>query len=309
MPNLQWRLAALVSQLDDDSLLARPLLIAGVSCHALGLRQLKDQLHRRVAETLKQLSPGGIYQVLPAALPEVRTLALKVPPLRDDTRRRQAIELPLQYVVWRHTDGLVAYVPALDVAVLAEDDRQLGDLLVPQLRATLSRMRATGSLRELAALARFRDLKIRPLTLKLKLPTLKDAAKQRQDEASTDKSLLKEVASNLAVDATSTLYERDADVRRLAEMLTRKSPRSVLLVGRSGVGKTALVQHLARRGEQFGLGAAPFWSTSGSRVVAGMTGFGMWQDRCEKLVREAQRAKAVLHLGNLVELIEVVKGG
>lgn len=310
MPNLlQWRLAALVSQLDDDALLARPLLLAGVSCYALGLRQLKDQLRRRVAETLKQLSPGGIYHLLPAAAPEVRTLMLEVPPLRDDVLRRQTIELPLQYAVWQHADGLVAYVPALDIAVLAEDERQLGDLLVPQLRATLSRTRATRSLRQLSALARFRELTIRPLRLKLQQPTLKEAAKERASEALADKSLLKEIATNLATEPALPLYERNAEAERLAELLTRRNPRCVLLVGRSGVGKTALVQHLARRGEQDGLGATPLWSTSGSRIVAGMTGFGMWQDRCEKLVREAQKAQAILHLGNLTELIEVGKGG
>jgi len=40
-----------------------------------------------------------------------------------------------------------------------------------------------------------------------------------------------------------------------------------------------------------------------------MSGFGMWQERCEKLVREASRTKAIVHLDNLVELIEVGKGG
>ena len=52
----------------------------------------------------------------------------------------------------------------------------------------------------------------------------------------------------------------------------------------------------------------PFWTTSGSRLVAGMSGFGMWQERVGRLVKEAAKASAVLHLGNLVELMEVGKG-
>src|SRR6185369_4026375 len=42
-------------------------------------------------------------------------------------------------------------------------------------------------------------------------------------------------------------------------------------------------------------------------LVAGMTGFGMWQERCGRVVREAAKAKAILHLGNLVELMSVGK--
>src|SRR5262245_12589833 len=38
-----------------------------------------------------------------------------------------------------------------------------------------------------------------------------------------------------------------------------------------------------------------------------MSGFGMWQERCQALCREASKAKAILHLGNLVELVEVGK--
>jgi nucleoside-triphosphatase THEP1 len=38
-----------------------------------------------------------------------------------------------------------------------------------------------------------------------------------------------------------------------------------------------------------------------------MSGFGMWQDRCQKLVSEASKEKAVIHFGNLIELMEVGK--
>jgi len=48
-----------------------------------------------------------------------------------------------------------------------------------------------------------------------------------------------------------------------------------------------------------------FLATSGSRLVAGQTGFGMWQERCRALVKECARVRAVLHVGNLVELIQV----
>ncbi len=33
----------------------------------------------------------------------------------------------------------------------------------------------------------------------------------------------------------------------------------------------------------------------------------MWQERCRKVIREASKKRAILHLGNLVELMEVGK--
>src|SRR5688500_2083538 len=100
MPELHWRLPALISTLDDESLLARPLLLPEVSCYALTSKRLKEMLSRRVADVMRQIPPGELYRYLLSDLPEVRTLTLEAPPLRDDVLRRQAVELPLQYVVW-----------------------------------------------------------------------------------------------------------------------------------------------------------------------------------------------------------------
>ena len=89
------------------------------------------------------------------------------------------------------------------------------------------------------------------------------------------------------------------------EWLYGDTPRSVLLVGPSGVGKTAAVYKLARDGSHAGTRQRPIWSTSGARIVAGMSGFGMWQERCQSLSREATASKAIIHLGNLMELLQV----
>ncbi|HEU4794798.1 MAG TPA: AAA family ATPase, partial [Pyrinomonadaceae bacterium] len=96
-------------------------------------------------------------------------------------------------------------------------------------------------------------------------------------------------------------------VARLAEALTGKAARSVLLVGKAGVGQTAVFNELVRRRAEFNLESTPFWGTSGSRLVAGMSGFGMWQERCDAVWREAEKTNAVVHFGNLVELMDTGK--
>ena len=74
----------------------------------------------------------------------------------------------------------------------------------------------------------------------------------------------------------SEVYEVADLVGRIADALVGRNPKPVLLVGPSGVGKTALVHELVRQRKSLGLGHTPFWATSGSRLVAGMSGFGIW---------------------------------
>jgi ATP-dependent Clp protease ATP-binding subunit ClpA len=96
-------------------------------------------------------------------------------------------------------------------------------------------------------------------------------------------------------------------VKKLASRLAEPDRQSVLLVGAVGVGKTKTVLELASRKSQFGFEAFEFWETSGSRIVAGMTGFGQWQERCQKITEELKKRAGILHVGNLLELLETGK--
>jgi ATP-dependent Clp protease ATP-binding subunit ClpC len=185
--------------------------------------------------------------------------------------------------------------------------------LLPQVRSALSRHKTAAHLKRLVLLDQRRQLQVRPLSLQVNIPPLKQAEVMKTETAAKEESVLKQVAVDLSKAWTKQererTYERNSEVRRLAELLGGPMPRSVLLVGKSGVGKTAVVRELARLHASLGLAQRPLWSTSGSRIVAGMTGFGMWQERCQKLLKEVAKTRAIVHLDHLVELIEVGKGG
>ena len=310
MPQLELQATAIISSLSEELLLAEALLFPGASCLAGGPKPLRRMLAKRVRAIVRSLAPGEIHRYRHAEPPEVREIVLAIPPLRNDPLRTRSVSLRFHYLVRRHgVDAVIATVPALGIEVLAEDERQLNEQLEPQIRSALARCKTAESLRSLVMLDRIRRVRIQPLRLRIKLPTLKQAADEARDDSSREKSTLKECAVDLTAQESSPLYERDALVERLARLLCGPTPRSVLLVGPSGVGKTALVREAARRDQSLAAPERRWWSTSGSRLIAGMSGFGMWQERCRKLIREAGKSGAIVHLDNLIELIEVGKGG
>lgn len=100
---------------------------------------------------------------------------------------------------------------------------------------------------------------------------------------------------------------RDAVVNELATVLSSRRDPSVLLVGPSGVGKTAVVGELAHRVHR---GQAPdrlheteIWSISASRIIAGAKFLGEWQERAELIVNLLSRYRHILYLGSLLEVI------
>src|SRR5262249_36556870 len=139
------------------------------------------------------------------------------------------------------------------------------------------------------------------------IPTPKARHLAAQAEQEKQPSVLAQVATDLRKLPAEPAWEVEPLVEQLAEFFRGRRPRSGLLVGPSGVGQPALVRELVRRSFQFEMGTTPFWTTSGARLVAGMSGFGMWQERCTKVVQEAAKKRAIVHLGNLVELMHVGK--
>lgn len=318
MPIIDIQLAAILQPLDCGHYLEEALLYPEICClgddPARLQRALKNLITRITLdipslELSRRRLPGdavaGHVEVI--LKPGVRSSAWEEP-----------VTLRLPVVRWTHPgprqeselatiEVHLAFVPALGIEACASKLDALEAMLANHVRTTLLRIKANASLERLVWLTRCEDVRVVPLDCAIEYKSPKELARAEADERARPKSVLSEVGVDLAKEPLRPAYEMDAIVERLVETLIGSEPRSVLLVGPAGVGKTAAVHEMVRRRSQLGLGRTPFWATSGARLVAGMSGFGMWQERAANLWREASHERAILHLGNLLELMEVGK--
>jgi ATP-dependent Clp protease ATP-binding subunit ClpA len=104
-------------------------------------------------------------------------------------------------------------------------------------------------------------------------------------------------------------FGREALVQQVYAHLTMKDAEPLVLIGVSGVGKTAILQEVARKlvASTPGQPPRPFFHLDGSRLIAGDGFFGDWQRQTIDAFAEAHEAGALLHLGRLIDLLDAGK--
>ena len=309
MHSFQHTIYKLEQEVGDELVWVQALGYPEIDRLKEGLR-VETQFENRLVEITQQSDLHAVGRRVFANAPEINHLTLKLRPSKNVAAQRcwtEPIEISLPYVAWQRDEELVsAFVPALGLTVLKSgklDPKFVGELRI-EARSSLIRSGQLENLRGLPRLAGFGDLELRAYQTEIRLPSAKQIAKEEPEEDSEDE--LSIVATSIDAD-TSGLpgFCLDEKVRKLAEAMQEPDRHSVLLVGPGGVGKTQMLLELGRRKGEFGFQDRSFWETSGSRIVAGMTGFGQWQERCQRLTESLNKRDGILLVGNLLELLEV----
>ncbi len=246
--------------------------------------------HPPLLGTLKGFIPTfprlDLHRRLPPESFAIKTLEVPIPPPKAGPAWMEPVHLSLHAV--ETEDGL--YLPHLGLHIPPEADA------AGHVRSCLARNGWNTSLGDLLSLSQFTGLSAHREVVPVSLPTLKELEAQ-----TTPDTLLDKLTTSLGAKTKKRARGVERQLARLADLLAApEGCRNVLLVGPSGVGKTALVQELARRQRRWKIA-----ETSGARLIAGASGFGGWQERCQQLLGEWGRTKAIVHLGNLAELFEV----
>jgi ATP-dependent Clp protease ATP-binding subunit ClpA len=331
MAHVNIQLTTVTSVLADDVELAEALGFPEIS--ALGDTERRTQASMQ-AKAKAVLEDGGLSPVVSLhrrriiVAPELIEVEITLEPPRRSPEWQEPVVLRVPVVCWVEDGDLhQAYIPALGILVMAPRNPLLEERIKGHIRLILTGRRKKLGLRDLAQVARIESLKLQKIELSAKIASPKEIAISQgaeQEKTSMLETLAEELPPHLpraaVVNGASTkptlgkapplspnAFEMEAELTKLAEALAGAHRRSILLVGPAGSGKTALVRELARRRSEFGFGQTQFWSTSGARLMTGPIGFGMWQERCQKLCVEVAKSNSILHLGNLGELLEVGK--
>ncbi len=289
------------------AILTEPLFVPEVSRLTASRTAAVAATTNALRKFLADRDPDDLIRRRRATTAREHTFTLTLDPPRANESWRAPVELKFFAALWDHEGYVLARVPALGVEVIATAKDDLDAVLKREAVSALRRGNFSTALHTLAPLQTATAFRVEWVNVPVRLPSLKERAIRGEDDEDEKKTALQQVGTLLVPEHQPPAYEADDAVRQLADALTAKPPQSVLLVGPSGVGKTAVLRELVRRRAAFHLAATPFYQTSGSRIVAGQCGFGMWEKRCQDLVKDAAKRRAVVHVGSLAELMDVGK--
>lgn len=299
---------SIITALPEGTFLGEALFFNGALTYAESSVQVQGRLMNLVEELAKQASNTDIFPRIESAKPVVGAIELELTPKHGLIGWEEPLLLPLPVVSWQETPRHhVGYIPPLGLEVVAQNEEAMLERARVHARLLVNRMRVGHDLQHWAKLARRSEIQLGPHRIRVDPTPPAQSAKRESEEDQDDQQAteLSRSASDLSRLRLEPAYEINPQLQRLAEALTSSHRRPVLLVGPSGVGKTAVVHEFARQRQRFGMGTRVIWQTDGPRLVAGMTGFGMWQERCTKVVEEVRKSDAILFLGNLVQLMQV----
>ncbi|HRH42137.1 MAG TPA: AAA family ATPase [Pyrinomonadaceae bacterium] len=308
MPTYFFPLTILTQHFEDETHLAEALNFHEISRFNSNAENAVFSARVNAEQSLKDAYTNFLHTKIVSGEVELNEVIVKIIPPHKSSAWREPIELKFHVLqINREDEYLQAYVPALGIAVLSKKSKDFDELIKKEIISTLRREGFAKSLKNLRWLQRVEDVTITKEELAVTLPTTKQKAIAEEKENEDEKSVLEEVGDDLNKISLNPAYQVSDKVEALAEFFKGKKRKSLLLVGASGVGKTAIFHQFVLQAYFLGLKDTQFWATSGARLIAGQGGFGMWQERCTKLVAEAKKIDLVLHLGNLIELLEVGK--
>ena len=296
-----------IEKLSDQLVRARPLGPWRLQAVGSSWKEVRGGLRSRLQKAAVLTLPTNLFEGgLPPKCERWETVIELHPQKRSDAWEHPIL-VRLQSFRWHLPGGqCVVRVPAVNCTLFGKSDELGPEEVTRQARVALLRLAEHQDL--LSLRERFASRTFDYAALKLSIPIgaepqqTSDKKKERKRTAT-----LRSVASDLTRARLDTVHGLDSQVTELAEHFQGETPQSVLIVGPGGVGKSALVHHLVASRDRLGLADRKVWSTSGSRIVSGMSGLGMWQQRCSKLIRQAHSTRGIVHLGSLFELLEAGK--
>lgn len=294
-----------VRELENGHFWSEVIGIEEVTVYERNDENAQQGIRGRLEKILEEFEPFEIGSLVASNSVQVGTLSMEIQPASRNRIWQDPQSIRLYYLWWAlPSGGLGARVSEFNLQLFAQDIEQLEDRIRRHVLISLRSIIENNQLAALRAFHRVRNVAVSTIQVKYQSRTPLEIEKDPTSEGARSESILTKVATDLHQEQMSPIWCVDESLNLLRENFTSSGMESILLVGDSGVGKTALFRELCRLRDSLGLADWKFWMTTGARLVSGQSGFGMWQEQCIKLVREVAGKKILFHVGNLLELIQ-----
>ena len=196
----------------------------------------------------------------------------------------------------------LGFVPVLGVEGYANTTEELVTVLQRAIELEFSRKKRYSSVQHLISTQWYGEIKADKHVIETRFHSLSELDKLYKGR---EKKWLPEMAHSLKYLPQCRCFGREKELEQMLRALTGKYSQSVLLVGRAGVGKTALVEEVYRVGPSRGLGSVKFWETTAARMLQKLTVETGWEESLGLVLEELSQLGDILYVRNLAQLFEV----
>lgn len=209
-------------------------------------------------------------------------------------------QLTFDYFYRIREKGVWAVIPNLGIECFSDSEETLEKTIQDNIKLEFARKKRLNAVQTIVTTIWMEVAKLEKDTLTFEFHTPSELAKLNEKQK---EKILPKVAQKLAFKKQITFGRKEALVQ-LANALKGKFNKSVIVVGKSGVGKTALIWEMVRQAKKYGIKAA-FYETTASTMIKELTQDTGWQDNLVYLCRELSNEGDFLFIRNLLELFEV----
>jgi ATP-dependent Clp protease ATP-binding subunit ClpA len=198
--------------------------------------------------------------------------------------------------------GWLGFVPVLGIEAFARDKDDLSKRLHDAVRLEFARRKRATSLHSILATQWIERLELVETPVELPSYSLAELEELRSRNF---KRLLPEIATELPA-GERRVFEMDEPLDQVVRALSGRFARSVVIVGPSGVGKSALVEEFARtKARHRELAPKKLWEITAGRLLQKLTREAGWQENLARVCRELRESGDLLFIRNLADLFEV----
>jgi ATP-dependent Clp protease ATP-binding subunit ClpA len=212
-----------------------------------------------------------------------------------------AFSLSFDYFFQQQEHAWRAILPALGLETSTTQSEDLEENLRELVRIDFRRHERLFSVQDIISTIWYKGVEL--IQKEINLEAL-DPGEKRPTKELGQFVWLDKVANKLNITRQES-YGCEKELNQVLRILQGGYPNNLLLVGPSGVGKTALIWEAARQLELQNPGELHIWETTASTLIKELSQDRGWEFNFSELLKEIANTPHVLYLRNLMDLFEV----